>query len=197
MKTLFLGVLLTAWCLAARPQGTVNFINVTVPVGLNAPVYHSDGVTPLSGPQFQAELLGGLSASNMVSIATTGFLQGNGAGYFNGGEQTITAVPGGGIAWVQVEVWNTASGASFSQTRASALPDSWWESAAFTVVTGRDGVNPTLPAFLLGLGDAPVFLNSVPEPSTFALIGLGSAAALLHIRRRKRFSVLLGKSGWK
>src|SRR5690242_20721503 len=97
-----------------RPQGTVEFSNVQVG-GPNAPVYQSDGVTKLSGPQYMAELLGGPSADSLASAATTSFFTGNGAGYFDGGAVAISGVLPGDIGWVQVEVWNTASGGSFDQ----------------------------------------------------------------------------------
>jgi hypothetical protein len=45
----------------AIAQGTVAFINLNNPAGLNAPVYESNRITPLSGQQFMAELLAGPS----------------------------------------------------------------------------------------------------------------------------------------
>jgi len=169
----------------AQGQGTVNFINIYGPV--NAPFYESDRITKLAGPQFMAQLLAGPSASTLASIAMTGFFSGGGAGYFNGGEQYINSVPPGSTAWVQVDVWNTASGATFSQAQGSGLPNSWWQSSVFAVQTGNpfsSGGGPTSPAALTGLGNSPLYLNSVPEPSTIALAGLAAAAVVLRIDRR-------------
>ena len=96
MKTYALLSLVLVSAVATHAQGTVLFANLgATGSGLNAPVYQSDGVTRLSGSQFMAELLGGPSQSSLAQIATTGFLQGNGAGYFSGGTQSInTVVPG-------------------------------------------------------------------------------------------------------
>jgi len=180
MKNVFLTLLITASSGTALAQGTVWFLNVDQSQGLDAPFYQSDGVTKLSGPQFMAELLAGTSANSLVSIATTGFLQGVVAGYFNGGVWVVPGVPQSGTAWVQVRAWNSASGASFLQAQASGLPNSWGQSAIFTVVTG----SMAQPGILTGLGTSPIFLNPVPEPPTFALAGLGGLIAFQLLRRR-------------
>jgi len=161
------------------------FVNIgPVGSGLNAPVYESDGVIKLSGSQYMAELLGGPSASSLGPVATTSFFTGNGAGYFNGLTQGIPGVPGGTEGWVEVLVWNTASGLTFDQAKASGLPNSWWQSSVFTVRTGITVVNPSAGGLLLGLGNSPVFLNgAVPEPSMFALAGLGAALVLFRMIR--------------
>jgi len=182
MKKLLVTFVIAGCCLTANAQGTVVFSNLQVGAP-NAPVYETDGVTKLSGPQFIAQLLAGPNANNLASIATTGFLTGNGAGYFVGGVVAINSVPYGGTAWVQVHVWNTASGATFAQAQASGLPNSWWQSSIFTVQTGAPVPTPSPPGTLTGLGTLPVYLNSVPEPSTFGLAGLGAALVLLLSRR--------------
>src|SRR5262249_19679074 len=135
MKQLLL-LLLALRTLAAHAQGTVAFANLAPGDVVNAPVYMSDRATRLSGPQFMAELLAGPSADALLPITATGFLTGNGAGYFNADVQAISSVAPGSAAWIQVDVWNTASGATFSEARISGLPDSWWQSSVFSVITG-------------------------------------------------------------
>ena len=185
MKKLLLTLLAIGCLLTAYPQGTVSFTNGDPLRGVNAPIYESNGVTGLSGQQFMAQLFAGPSANSLASIAMMGFSTGVTAGYFFGGTQTINTVGGGDTAWIQVDVWNTGSGASFPQAKASGLPDSWWQSSLFTVQTGNflSGTGPTPPAALTGLGTSPLFLNSVPEPSTFALAGL-AVVVMLQTRRR-------------
>lgn len=185
----FLIFFFTIFSFATYAQGTINFANIVARQGVNAPVYESDGVTKIAGSQFMAELLAGPSAGNLASIATTGFLTGNGAGYFQAGSQAVNGILPGLTAWVQVDVWNTLSGSTFSQAKASGLPNSWWASSTFSVVLGGGSVNPTLPAPLTGLGTSPVFLNSVPEPSMLGFLGLGLAVSLLRNRRRDRPAV--------
>ena len=168
LVTLLIGSLTHAFS-----QGTIEFQNVDV----NVPVFESDGVTRLSGPQFLAQLFSGPDATKLAAIATTIFLTGRGAGYFAYGAVAVNSVPYTQTAW--------ASGASFAQAQASGLPNSWWQSPVFGVLTGDPLPPPTLPGALIGLGNGPVFLNSVPEPSTFALACLG-AAALLCVHRCQR-----------
>ncbi len=179
MKQLLGSLIVVGLSLTAHSQGTVSFSDYW------ARVYEADGVTRLSGPQFQAGLLAGPSATSLASIATTGFLTGNAAGFFDGGTQTINTVLPGNEAWIQVRAWNTALGASFLQAEASGLPNAWWESPLMTVFTGGvlSGAGPTPPAVLFGLGTSPVYLN-VPEPSAFALAALGASVVLVRIWRK-------------
>jgi len=183
MKNLGIAILSYLICAAASvttyAQGAVIFANYVGTSNPNAPVYESDGVTPCVGPQFMAELFAGPSASSLASIAMMGFAGPSQAGYFLAGPKTINTVAPGATAWIQVDVWNTAHGASFAQAQASGLPDSWWQSAVFTV---QPTAPPTIPAPLTGLGQSPVFLNSVPEPSIFAFAALGMA--LVAVRSR-------------
>jgi hypothetical protein len=182
LLTFVTGALITR----AFGQGTINFQNINVQV----PVYQSDGVTRLSGPQFLAELFAGPSATNLAAIATTSFLTTtNGAGYFDGGTVAVNTVAYGQFAWVQVDVWNTSSGALFNQAQASGLRNSWWQSSIFSVQTGDPFPTPIPPGVLIGLGNGPVFLNGVvPEPSTFALCVVGTVVALFRFRRSKAAS---------
>ena len=173
MKVCVLSLFVLLSIVAARAQGTVWFINLDSAHGVNAPVYESDGLAKLSGPQFMAELLVGPSAANLMSIATTGFLTGAAAGYFNGDVQTVNGIIPGTTAWVEVRAWNIASGGSFLQAQASGLPNSWWQSSVFTVQLGNPFQGS--PAPLTGLGNSPVYLNSVPEPSGLGLASLGAA----------------------
>ena len=187
MKRILIALAIAGSAATASGQGTVVFDNVYNGGMPNAPFFESDGVTKLSGSQFMAELLAGPNAYSLAAIAMTGFASGSQAGYFFGGEQTISSVAGGATAWVQVDVWNTASGVSFAQAQGSGLPDSWWQSSLFSVQTGNrlTGVGFTPPAPLTGLGTSPLYLNSVPEPSTLSMAALGGALALFYVRYRK------------
>jgi len=188
MKFFLYGFMVACFALVTEGQGTIQFINIDVGHGVNAPVYESDGVTKLAGPRFMAELLVGPSAANLASIAAIGFLTGSSAGYFNGGTQIINNIFTGGTAWVEVRVWNTSSGSSYPQAVASGLPNSWWQSSVFTVTLGGGTINPFPPAPLTGLGNSPVYLNSVPEPCTLALAGLGAAILLFRLPWRNRWN---------
>ena len=199
MKKLIATTLTTALVgAAAFAQGTLNFVNLNAASGVNAQISLSDGTTKLSGSQWTVALLAGPSAGSLAQIATTGIL---GSGYFNGGTAAVPTVAGGAAAFVQIDVWDTTlggttTGATDAQAKAYWLAghgNVWGAShfdygtdtgSPFSVVTGNPSANPPgLPANLVGL--VPFSLAApVPEPSTFALAGLG-AAALMIFRRRK------------
>jgi len=167
---------------AAFAQGTVNFANL-VGTTLNQPIFHDGGIVRLDGNNFQAELWGGSSAGSLSLIGATPFLAGGGAGYFLGGTRVITGVNEAAVAFIQIHAWDVTKGATYSLAQASGLGDAWGSSGIFSVTTGApNGSPPTTPATLVGFQSFS--LNPVPEPSTFALAGLG-AAALLLFRRRK------------
>lgn len=181
MKTPLLTALLTSFALVRFAQGTVNFVNINAGAGLNAPIFLGDGTTKASGAGFTAELLAGPNAANLMSVATTGFLTGAGAGYFQGGVVTIGSVAPGATAFLQVRVYDTASG---SFPWAQANPNGiWGQSSIFSVVTGGAGSPPSTPAALTGLTSFSVGLL-IPEPSTLALATLGFS--VLFLRRSRR-----------
>jgi hypothetical protein len=174
---------------ATFAQGLVYFSNL-YGQQVNAPVYASDRVSLLSGPQFMAELFAGPSTNSLQGIASTSFMQGAGAGYFFGGGPAIPTVVPRNPAWIQVDVWNTALGSTFAQARASGAANAWWQSSVFSVVTGGGGAPPASAAPLIGLGTSPVFLNDlIPEPSAMSLLLMGGLATWYRSRRHRRRNV--------
>ena len=187
MKT-GLFIYLSLFCHAAFAQGLVYFSN-EYGQQVNAPVYESDGITPLFGSQFMAELFAGPSTNSLQAITSTPFMQLSAAGYFYGGTPSISTVPPRNPAWIQVDVWNTAFGRTFDQAQASGAANAWWQSSVFSVVTGGGAVNPANAAPLIALGTSPVFLNGlIPEPSAMSLLLMGSLATWCRSRRPRRRS---------
>jgi len=186
MKKLIATTLATVASLAAFGQGTINFANLNG-TAVNAPVTLSDGTTKLAGAQYMAALLAGPSAGNLTQIATTPFVS---SGYFLGGTQVVPGVPGGSTALVAIEVWNTTAGSTFAAAQSSGQQNAWAMMVGATTTTplsvklgDPNATPPGTPAALVGLG-ATKLNGTIPEPSTFALAGLG-AAALMFFRRRK------------
>jgi len=122
----------------------------------------------LSDGAGNGSLLGSLAASP----TTTGFLTGAGAGYLNA---VIASIPGYSSGTISFEVV-AYNGADYASSTVRG------HSAAFTLNSIATGT--TLPGFLDGLQAFQITPVVVPEPSTFALIGLGTGA-LLFFRRRK------------
>jgi len=101
-------------------------------------------------------------------------------GRFNGGNITLTGIAAGANVSYAIIGW-TGNYASFDAALAGGAM-AGASATAFTMATG--GVDPLVPPPSISTTFTGLTLQPVPEPSTFALAGLG-AAALLIFRRRK------------
>jgi hypothetical protein len=181
---------------SSHGQGFVNFLSsgsdVDAPVkfGQTANVNGVNGVAGVSvGSEFTADLMyslnGGSTYTRLDQLSAaagtaypTAFLAtdgdtANGAGYFVGPTVTIPGYTSGPVSFI-VEAYHGSS-----YTAAAAANDWRGQSAAFVVPSLATGL--ATPGDLVGM---PAFVVAVPEPSIFALSGLG-AAALMLIRRKK------------
>lgn len=202
MKQLIAAMLMTGlaggW---AYSQGTVAFVNLSGSGGLNAPVFWIDGTTKLAGANWQAGLMAGPASTSLALIATTPFLTGAGAGYFNGGTISIPTVAGGATAYIDVTAWDTTlGGTTTGATSTQALAYALAGHPGVFGVTGYDYTTGAFIPFPLTTGDptaspptspAVLPLQSVslvwivPEPSALSLAGLGLAALMLRGGRRQ------------
>ncbi len=144
---------------------------------------------PNNGGEAPAPIDGAFSLGNWneTSVATVGI---GPPGIFIAGVTYLPGVAGGANAWFEVVGWNdgqtTLTGAEQSSTQFAF-------SSVFNIQTGDPNEQPPTPPPLTGgpnkftglvLGfQGLVFL--VPEPSTYALVGLGMAA-LIFFRSRKK-----------
>jgi hypothetical protein len=143
----------------------------------------------LAGTGFSAQLWAapGLNQADSSLVAAspgTSFRTGAAAGFIAGVTATLPNVAGDstGGATVAIRVWDNAGGTITSW--AAALQNgtvAMGESPLLNITANIGGALNT-PPNLVGLQSFNIHL--VPEPSTFALAGLG-AAALLIFRRRK------------
>lgn len=214
MKKLILGACALSFAATVFAQGTVTFNNRVVGTIVThvynydpanpaayAAGYGANDFNPatglpgsatwagpaLSGSGFSAQIYaapGNSQAESSLVAASpiTSFRTGAGAGFLAATTATLTGVPADApAATLVLRVWDNAGGTINT-----------WEAAkaAGTVATGESplfnlsaiGGNLNTPPNLVGLQSFN--LTIVPEPSTFALAGLG-AAALLLFRRRK------------
>jgi hypothetical protein len=198
-------VALMSLAVTAFGQGTVYFKNYFGNPNTDPAVFFYDG-TKVTGTQFIAGLQAGPAPGSEVTVAgaTAAFYtQAAGAGFFQGEEVSIPNVPGGAVAYIQVQVWDTTlagttSGATFAQAVAyssqHSLPNIAGLSKEFSVVTGDlSAIPPGLPTLLdtgtsplrpIEMGIADPSMMGIPEPSIFGLAGLG-IAALMASRIRK------------
>jgi len=147
------------------------------------------GYTLLSGASFMAQLLGAPGnnqpESSLVGASpTTTFRTGTAAGFLAGVTATLANVPGDiSPATLEVAVWDNTSGlfSTWTQARAAWLAGQIAAGVSGTITLPSIGGTGT-PPNLVGLQSFNIYF--IPEPTTFALVGLG-AASLLIFRRRK------------
>ncbi len=125
-----------------------------------------------------------------VTYNSAGAFGGGPGGYFADGSQTLTGYTSGSATFM-VEAWDTSTGATYA-TATSRGQSLLWQEGRSDGLGGNGiamGVEP-VGNFASGPGAATpgvttlVNLTIVPEPSTFALLGLGTAG-LWFFRRRK------------
>lgn len=181
----------TVWSLPATLRvtnsliggGQVSFANrgFCYSTNLDAPVFDIDGLTPLNGAGFLAQLYAGpalelLRPAGLPVPFRTGFL----AGYIAPQTVTLANVPPGSNVVVQVRAWDASQGDTYEEAR--ALGGRFGKSALFSVTAGGDGLPPAclsglhsfslqagLPTFLVGTVQ---FVEHQPHDITvWALVG--------------------------
>ena len=174
MRALTFSVVALVTGISTYAQGTVNFTNIGA--GLNAPVFDVDGVTPLAGPAFRAQVYVGSSASESSLVAfpvTVPFIF---SGYFQAGSRALPGFPPGSKPFFQVRAWEAAGGASYEAALAAGK-----KVGKSTVFQLQDPVGLSDPNW----GPPPPLLwgltsfSLVPEPSAIVLGAVGGAVLLL------------------
>jgi len=162
-------------------QGSFLFANHVIGEGVNAPVFDSSG-NPLEGPRYRSAMYVGVAQDSLLFAASTPFLSGPEAGYFDGGLVINNTVSGGVLTWVRVAAWDATVSQTFEGAQALGM-GGYGESAIFSVLTGRPfAAPPTLPGFFENMQSfslSPV----VPEPSSFWILAV-SLPLLWLVRRR-------------
>jgi PEP-CTERM motif len=94
---------------------------------------------------------------------------------------------------VSAGIFNTQNSASYNDWTVLALPPGFLETAGFQTLSTSVAIDAGTPIGIAfwqggGLGGAPGMDNVsvVPEPSTYALLGLGAAGLGAHLVRRRR-----------
>jgi len=187
MKKILLTLTVVGLAASVFAQGTVAFQNA---IGVGGKVT-IDGVLTTSSDTVTVQLLygpvgtalGSLTAVTPPFVTTTG----NGL-FYDGATKTLTGITAGGGSsdatmnvtlaiqgWVgNYADWDTAvaAGAKVGQT------------SAFDNPTGGGGTPAAPAANLVGwMADNPLNLTIVPEPTTFALLGLGALGMLVFRRK--------------
>lgn len=178
-------LILTGQGLADTPAGTVDYAGAGMALIGAGGLTGQYGATTTFAQLLAANGANAPEASLTPQGATTTFRTGTAAGNIANITATLAGItPDSATATFEMAAWDNSSGLYPTWTQASAA---WKAGLIAAGVSGTFNVNAiggsvnTPPNFLI-----PSFNLSagVPEPSTFALAGLGLAAMLV-LRRRK------------
>jgi hypothetical protein len=184
MRTIVLiGMMLMIWVgNVVQGQGTVNF-NTRVFPDIDVKVFHWDGITPLAGEGFTAQLFGGMLGAPENSLMpldpVTGFLTGTDAGYVVPvGAVEVPGIAEGGSASLMLRVWENQGQqiSNYDQARMQGVFHG--QSAIFDVAWLGGNVHE--PANLTGLQSFAL----IPEPRVLWCLVLG--LGLLGLRKGRK-----------
>jgi hypothetical protein len=191
MKKLLLSAMLVGLAAGAFAQGQINLSNGsnsgTGPTATTGGLFFLDldgpgGTAPgLINADFNVNFYGGSDANSLTllkSLVNSGGGAALGAGTFLDLSGVPVSIPGALTSgFFRIEAWQGAAGSTFPGAGIRG------ESSVFSNPLGNPNAQPPgIPTDFTGM--PAIILQPVPEPSTFALAGLG-AAALLIFRRRK------------
>lgn len=183
----------------AYGQGQVVFINTaSILISTNS-VLGGPATGPILGPpgNYYFALFSAPSGTVDRSVFTFSGAYGTNtatAGRFNGGQPSIPGAPADTIVSLLVRGWSANIGTDYAAVQnylANPTFDAWYGESQIAVLQlgrGDPFPNPSLFGTFQGSGlnQIPGFtleLNTVPEPSSFALAGFGAAALWLFRRR--------------
>jgi hypothetical protein len=155
-------------------------INRVPPVQIDAPIYDYSG-NLLSGSGYLAQLYVGLTPNSLQPLdRVVPFLSGTSAGYVQPATVTSANYTPGVTYLYQIKAWDASFGSTYSVAAAMGH-GGVGESSVVQAVAGGDGLPPGPPDGLQSFSLSPLI---VPEPSTYALLGLGVVTLGWQCRRR-------------
>jgi hypothetical protein len=193
MKKLLITSIMSLTAAVAFGQGTVFFANdsATLTSPPDRLIRFEGSNLPATGTNLQVQLYYGATTASAGSLqplssaaarlrASTTTIPGVWSG---GGDRTLTGFNFGQQVTLQVRVWDIADGSTFENAIANPARQGFsGVSTPFLYNIPATASDPVPNFFMSNFSGFTIV--PVPEPSTFALAGLG-AAALLIFRRRK------------
>ena len=135
------------------------------------------------GPTPDSLLIAQVGNSDMPPQPFTYMPAGQSGYFFRGDFVSVDNVECGAFAWLQVRAWDSRLGATYDDVARLGL-GGYGESTLFYTYGGEGcSVTGRVPQRLRGLESFS--LRPVPEPSTWALLGLGGGWLVWRCRRRR------------
>jgi len=188
MKTLHVSIFVMGVAASAFGQGQLGFDNLsngnTSPTATSGGLFwlSTDGTPTLIHQEFNATLYGGTDSSSLALLTTVLLSNGTGIGdnpfpgYFKEPSGNVYTIQGAVTsAFFQVQAW-TGNFNSYAAAVTAGAP-----TAQSPVFVNSVDVPPGAPDTLVGM---PAMILGVPEPSAFALLGVGALCLLLCRRPR-------------
>jgi hypothetical protein len=189
MKKLAAILCLSALSTGAFAQGLINFFNnANTLVSAGASAQTATAISGAPGSFYFELLTSPVGANTFTSASVMGTNQAVAGRFFGGSSIAVAGWAAGAARDFKVAGWSSSLGTAFNPAWLTTLPTGFGLSALGTGQAGGSTATGTLPNLNIFGGATGIqngfFLQTVPEPSSMALAGLG-AAALLIFRRRK------------
>jgi hypothetical protein len=157
-------------------QGTVNFRNSVLPTPPDRRFYHGDGMTPLAGTNYVAQLYYGSNVWTLQSHTTSPApFSSSMPGTWLGGNRTLNGFPPGSLVTMAVKVWDSRYGSTPEEAARNGALCMGTHPFTYTVPPqGADPTNYYMYGFVPCYGfaccscDRPPRLDRQPENQTVA-----------------------------
>lgn len=182
-KLIAIAALVTTAC-ATFAQGTVDFNNRNLGTANDYLVRFADTLAPVVGTKYVAQLYYGATVDSLTAVGAPALFRietTTSPGTWSGGTRAIPSLDAVGKSTVlQVRVWDSTLAADWAAAQLSTYKGYRGESAPFSFTYIVSAPPATTDDDMIQFRG---FQIAIPEPSTFALLGLGALGMMIFRRK--------------